>query len=347
MEVRSKAPVRISFGGGGTDVSPYPEERGGCVVSTTINKFVWSTLTPRKDKEICIESYDYMRSLKFRSLDEVVYGDELDLIKAVIKKMNDTSQGVNIFARGDVPPKSGIGGSASAFVSIIGLFNHIRRKKMNSYEIAELAYHLEREELKNKGGRQDQYASVFGGLNFIEFRGGDDVRLIPLKISEDNYLELEKNLVLAYVSKRAESGDIISEQIKSYSKKEKEIVGALDAVKEIALEMKDALMSGDLNYFGELLHRGWESKKKFNPMVTTSFIDDLYAFARKYGAVGGKITGAGGGGHMVFYCEPNKEQVVKEKLKAAGANVIDFSFDRNGLQTWKIEEIPKRRKRGA
>lgn len=144
MEVRSKAPVRISFGGGGTDVSPYPEERGGCVVSTTINKFVWSTLTLRKDKEICIESYDYMRSLKFRSMDEVAYGDELDLIKAVLKKMNDTSQGVNIFARSDVPPKSGIGGSASAFVSIIGLFNHIRRKKMNSYEIAELAYHLER-----------------------------------------------------------------------------------------------------------------------------------------------------------------------------------------------------------
>lgn len=173
------------------------------------------------------------------------------------------------------------------------------------------------------------------------------MRVVPLKISEDNYLELEKNLVLAYVSKRAESGDILSEQIKSYSKKEKEVVGALDAVKEIALEMKDALMSGYLNRFGELLHKGWESKKKFNPMITTSFIDDLYALARKYGAVGGKITGAGGGGHMVFYCEPNKEQVVKEKLKAAGANIIDFSFDRNGLQTWKINETPICCQRGA
>jgi D-glycero-alpha-D-manno-heptose-7-phosphate kinase len=335
--IRSKAPVRVSFGGGGTDVSPYPEERGGCVVSTTINKFVWSSLSLRKDQEIFMESYDYLKSLKFRSMDEVKYGDELDLIKAVIKKMNDTGRGVNIFARSDIPPKSGMGGSAAAFVSIIGLFNHLRKKKLNPYEIAELAYHLEREELKNKGGRQDQYASAFGGLNLIEFRGGDDVRVIPLRIKDAHYLELEKNLVLAYVSKRTESGDILSEQVASYIKKERDVVEALDRVKEIALEMEYALTSGDLTYFGELLHKGWEAKKKFNPMITTSYIDDLYKLARKYGAIGGKITGAGGGGHMIFYCEPNKEHIVKEKLHAAGAVPVDFSFDRDGLKTWEID----------
>jgi len=336
MIVHSRAPVRISFGGGGTDVSPYTEEHGGCVVSATIDRYAWSSLELRGDGRIVLKD-TRTKPIEFRSPGDLSYGGPLDLLSAVVKNMYVGGEGLNLALRNDVPPRSGLGSSASAFVSVIGVFNHMRREsRMTDYEIAELAYKLEREELGNRGGRQDQYASVFGGLNFIEFRGGDFVRVNPIRVKRDCLLELEKNLVLAYVMERSTSGDIISEQVKSYVKGERKVVEALHRVKALAEDTNRALRKGDLNRFGELLHEGWVEKKKFTPMMTNDYIDRIYDIARGHGALGGKISGAGGGGHMIFYCESGREEEVALKLTEAGVQVRDFSFNMQGLQTWEV-----------
>lgn len=353
MIIRSRSPVRISFGGGGTDVPPYCDEKNGCVLSATINKYSYASLESRSDQEIHIESGNLLKKLSFGSIDEMTYNDELDLLKAAVKNLNTTRMGLNIFLRSDVPPKSGLGGSAACFVALIGLFNHLRLDKMTNYEIAELAHKLEREELKIAGGKQDQYATVFGGINFIEFsRNG--VRVNPLRMKKDHILELEKNLVLIHVGDRPQdvtreyltgkvkTDDIIGDQVKSVIEKKESVIEALDRTKEIAHEMRRAFITGDLIGFGELLHKAWEEKKKFSKMISNRCIDDLYALARKHGAIGGKITGAGGGGFMLFFCEPNKEQIVAEHLEKAGARPVSFAFDFDGLQTWEVSYLTGR-----
>ncbi len=351
MIIRSRSPVRISFGGGGTDVPPFCDEHGGCVVSATINKYSYATLESRTDSEIHIESGNFLKKLRFDSVDEMTYNNELDLLKAAIKSLNTTKMGLNIFLRSDVPPKSGLGGSASCFVALIGLFNHMRMNNMTNYEIAELAYKIEREELKIGGGKQDQYAAVFGGINYIEF-GNGWVRVNPLRIKKDHILELEKNLVLAYVGDRPKedvvreyitgkikTNDIIGDQVKALIEKKESVIDAMNKTKVIAQEMRRSLMTGDLIGFGELMHKAWEEKKKFSKMVSNPYINGLYDLARKHGAIGGKITGAGGGGFMLFFCEPNKEQIVSEQLEKAGAKPISFAFEFDGLQTWEVNYL--------
>ncbi|MFH1055284.1 MAG: GHMP kinase [Candidatus Altiarchaeota archaeon] len=336
MVIHTRAPVRISFGGGGTDVSPYTEEHGGCVVSAAINKYASGSVELRKDREIHLKD-SHTKGLTFKSTDDIKYGTPLDLLAAVVKNMHSTKEGLNLRLRGDVPPRSGLGSSASAFIALIGLFNHMRREsRMTDYEIAELAYNLEREELHNKGGRQDQYASVFGGINYIEFRGHDFVRVNPVRMRRAHHLELEKNLVLVHIMERSKSGDIISDQIDSYVKGKKEVVAALHKVKALAEETHHSLRKGDLNRFGELLHEGWVEKKKFSPMMSNEHIDRLYEKARKHGAIGGKIGGAGGGGHMILYCESGREEEVAKVFSDAGSTVRSFSFDMHGLQTWEV-----------
>jgi len=335
MIVHSRAPVRISFGGGGTDVSPYTEEHGGCVVSAAINKYAWGSLELAESTGIKLYDSHYP-SVRFKSLGDVRYGTKQDLLSAVVKNMHSGRRGVTMRLRGDVPPRSGLGSSASAFVSLIGLFNHMRRESMmTDYEIAELAFRLEREELGNKGGRQDQYASVFGGLNFIEFRGDDFVRVNPVRLKRDHLLELEKNLILVHVMDRKKSGDIISDQVRGYVTGRAGVVDALNMVKALAEETHRALLKGDLARFGLLLHEGWMEKKKFSPMISNTRIDRIYAKARRHGALGGKIGGAGGGGHMIFYCESGREEEVAKALSDSGCYVRSFSFDMQGLQTWE------------
>lgn len=339
MIIRSRSPLRISFGGGGTDVPPVCDELGGCVVSATINKYSYATLAQRSDKEIHIESADFLKNIKFGSMSEIEYNNELDLLKAVIKKMNTSELGLDIFMRSDVPLKSGLGSSAASFAAMIGLFNHMKKeRKMTNYEVAELAYKLEREELKIGGGKQDQYATVFGGLNFIEF-GNKWVRVNPLKLKKDHILELEKHMILAFTQNRQteSSGDIIKDQISLFVKKDKNVREAFENTKTIAQEMRYALLRGDMESFGKLLHEAWESKKKHSRMISNPYIDSIYETARKNGAIGGKITGAGGGGFILFYCEQNKEHVVMEKLEKMGVKPMTFTFDWEGLQTWEME----------
>ncbi len=333
--VRSRAPVRISFAGGGTDVSPYCDEHGGCVVNATITKYSYASLTQRADDKIAIAAADYVEKLLFHRISDISYDNRLDLIKAVVKKMSGDRGGFDIFMRSEVPPKSGLGSSAAAFVALIGMFNRLQGLKMSNYEIAETAVSLERTELGNMGGRQDQYACAFGGLNFIEFYRDSHVKVTPLKLKQEHALELEKSLLLVYVAPREKSGDIISDQMKRYGRGEKETVEALHESVLLAKEMKKALSEGHLGRFGELLDLSWKQKKKFSPLISNPNIEKIYRIAKEAGALGGKISGAGGGGFMFFFCDVDKEYNVSVRLGELGLNPMPVHFDSHGMRAWE------------
>lgn len=333
--IKSRSPLRISFAGGGTDLPPYCHEKGGLVVSASIGKYAYATLTPRDDKEIHIESVDFLKSVKFDDCSQLDYNQELDVLKAVIKHLNPYDRGLNIWMRNDVPPRSGLGASAAAFSAMIGLFNHILAERgMTKYQIADLAFKLEREELGIAGGYQDQYATVFGGFNYIEV-DKSGVRVEPIPLKDESIFELEKQLVLIYAKDRPIQGGVIEAEKKAY-KENKAAAAALDHTKELAKEIRYSLIKSDFGRFGEILHEAWQSKKKHSSLVSDAFIDELYDTAIKQGAIGGKISGAGGGGFMFFLCRHNTEHKVREALEHMGAKSVPFTFDRDGLKTWEI-----------
>lgn len=336
MIIRSKAPLRVSFAGGGTDVSPYMEERGGIVLSATIDKYAYSSMRLRDDHQIAVQSLDYDIVAKYQLEDGLNYDGELDLVKAVILNMNGVSeQGLDFFMHCDAPPGSGLGSSSAMLVALIGLFKQWKRLPLTNYEIAELAYRIERQDLAIQGGMQDQYAAVFGGFNFIEF-GRSAVVVNPLRIDQDIINELEYCLLLCYTGCTRLSGNIITTQRSAYINRDAQVLKAMDEMKRLAVEMKNALLQGRLRDFGSLLHEEWEYKKQMAKQITNAAIDELYEAARAHGALGGKISGAGGGGYLFFYCEFDRKHMVAEALEKLGAQVVEFAFDHSGLQTWEV-----------
>jgi len=332
--VRSKAPLRISFGGGGTDVSPYPEECGGITLSATIDKYIYTTLVVRDDECISAKSLDYDTSVKYNTNGEFKYDGNLDLVKAATKVMGVT-RGCDLFLHSDAPPGTGLGSSSTLVVSMISSLSQLHNTRLSTHETAELAYHIEREELSIKGGRQDQYAAAFGGFNFMEFNNGTTI-VNPLHINEGILNELEYRLMLCYTGKRRLSAGIIDDQVESYKAGKEEVLRALHETKTLAVDMRQALLRGQLNKFGELLHSAWCSKKQFSDKMSDSHIDTLYDTARRYGAIGGKLLGAGGGGYLLLLCEFDKKHIVADRLAQLGGQIVGFSFDIRGVQTWEV-----------
>lgn len=328
--VRARAPLRLSFAGGGTDVSPYLEEHGGAVISATIQKYAYGTLSPRDDDTIEVRSLDLDTTARFDTDEEFTYGGDLDLVKVVLDNFSP-EQGLDMFLHSDVPPGSGLGSSSTVMVALIGLFRQLQHLGLSDYETAELAYKLERIDLGLEGGKQDQYAASFGGFNFIEFRK-DETIVNPLKIPRELLNELSYRFLIAYTGTTRLSGNIIAEQKDRAEKGQN--VEALDAVKELAVEIKEALVKEDLSEFGELMHQGWEHKKKFASKITSPEIDSLYETARDHGAIGGKISGAGGGGFMMLFCEAGRKHEVARALRQAGAEPEGVAFDLRGLEMW-------------
>jgi D-glycero-alpha-D-manno-heptose-7-phosphate kinase len=343
--VRSKAPLRLSFGGGGTDVPPYTHERGGVVLNSTINKYAYCTVKESSEDEISVTSLDYDIIAKYHSDKDLVYNGELDLVKAAIKRIrtmplegsNRTLDMLRMFMHSDAPPGSGLGSSSTMAVALVGAMTHWLQLPLTNYEIADLAYKIEREDLKIEGGYQDQYASSFGGFSFIEFKG-DTIIVNPLKIRRSTLNEFEYCLLLCYTGATRLSANIIKDQVGGFIRGNKTVVNALDETKNLAISMKEALLRGNLTEFGELLHSAWENKKKFSSKVTNETINKMYERAREAGALGGKLLGAGGGGYLMFYCDFEKVNKVAETLEGLKGEIVDFSFERSGLQTWEVEE---------
>ncbi len=337
MIIRSRAPLRISFSGGGTDVSPYPEEKGGVVLSTTIDKYSYASLIPKQEPVIQVKSLDFDVVAKYDVDRQLVYDGELDLVKGVLNTLLEgRGDGFVLFIHSDAPPGSGLGSSSTMAVTLIGIIRQWLQKPWTNYDIGQLAYHVEREVLGIKGGKQDQYAAAFGGFNFVEFHR-DYTVVNPLRISPIILNELEYHLLLCYTGKTRLSARIIETQVKGYVERQADSVAALDELKQITIDMKNALLQGRLNDFGALLHDAWMNKKRLAKQITNEEIDILYETARKHGALGGKILGAGGGGYLLVYCPFDQKHIIAEELEKAGGQVVKFGFEQQGLQTWEVD----------
>lgn len=337
MTIRSRSPLRISFGGGGTDVSPYCDERGGVVLSATIDRYAYATIEPAGDL-IEVESLDYDVSIAYALDQAFVYDGQLDLAKAVIDRFraeHGLDGGMRVRLHNDAPPGSGLGSSTAICVALIGALAAHLRVALDPYELAELAYRVERVDAGIRGGRQDQYATVFGGLNFIEFEQSATV-VNPLRLRPETLYELEYGLVFAYVGGQHFSSRIIERQVGNYESGASDAVEAMDRIKELAGEMKRALLLGDVREFGTLLDAGWQAKKRMAQGITNPRIDEVYEAARGAGALGGKVSGAGGGGFMFFVTDPSCRFSVQDALRREGAELVNFTFVQEGMRAWSV-----------
>jgi D-glycero-alpha-D-manno-heptose-7-phosphate kinase len=338
--VRSKAPLRISFAGGGTDVSPYPEERGGAVLNCTISRYAYATLEAGGggNGTVSVHSLDYNLSVNYAKPEDLVYNGELDLVKAavnVLRPKAEHQESLQLSLHSDAPVGTGLGSSSTMAVALVGAFQRYLRESWTAYEVAELAYRIERMELGLKGGRQDMYAATFGGFNFMEF-DAKRTTVTPLKIAPEVANELAYRLLLCYTGTSHYSGDIIERQQASFAHKEGNTARALDATKALAIEMKNELLRGNIDGMGRLLDELWQLKKQFAEGISNPQIDRFYDRARAAGALGGKLVGSGGGGYILLFCDFARRAEVAKAVQASGGTVTDFSFEAAGLQTWEL-----------
>ena len=337
--IRARAPLRLAFGGGGTDVAPYADERGGYVLNATINLYAWVSIAPNDSGTIRLRSLDYGEAVSFsagQATGAVTSGGNMLLAKGVMDSLNIAERipsGFDLFTHTDCPPESGLGASSTMTVALIGAFDRWLKLGLNRYQIAQLAVRIERLDLGLVGGKQDQYAAAFGGFNFIEF-SDNDVLVNPLRLPTEWVSELEYSLVLAFSGKRHGASDIISDQIDNFRQQRDENVTAMDRTKQMAFEMKRHLLKGNFEQFGSLLHEAWIAKKGMAKRVTSPRIDVIYDAGRAAGALGGKVSGAGGGGFIFFFAAPDRRHQVIKALKHAGSQVVQFGFTNAGLQTW-------------
>ncbi len=340
MIYRSKAPLRIGLAGGGTDVSPYCDLYGGAILNATISLSAYANIEPLDDKKIIVEALDRKEIQIHDFNSQLPINGELDLLKGVYnrvkKEFSFPDSGFRLSTFVDAPAGSGLGTSSTLVVAILGAFVEMLKLPLGDYDIAHLAYEIERYDLGLAGGRQDQYAATFGGVNFMEFYGNDKVIVNPLRIRSHYLHELENNLVLYFTATSRESATIIKEQVKNVTSKDEKSIDAMHQLKEQAKMMKDALLKGKLSEFGEILDFGFQQKRKMAANISNSAIEEIYESAKKAGATGGKISGAGGGGFMIFYCPGNTNYAVKEALMKFGGEVKNYTFTKYGLSSWSV-----------
>jgi len=335
MIIRSKAPFRVSFGGGGTDMSPYCTEHGGCVINTTIDRHIYLTIKPREDKKIHIFSVNYNKKVIFDIGDRDYTGD-FEIFKGIVNVL-DIKNGFNITIFSELPAGSGMGGSSSLSVALIGAFNAYYDLRFNKHTIAQKAYDIERIELKQKGGYQDQFAAAYGGFNFIEFT--NEIKVIPIQASKEMISELHYCLILCYIGGSHFSSDIQDEVLKGYKIEKKSYMESMQDLKEVAHSMRNILESNNLNNlnkFGDLLHKGWLAKKSLSSKISNKSIENFYLTSRKHGVLGGKLLGAGGGGHLLLFSKPDKKYQVIQELEKIGGQIVNFHFNPKGLEVWKV-----------
>ena len=340
MIIRSRAPLRLGLAGGGTDVSPYSDIYGGAILNTTINLFAYATIIPRSNGKIIINAIDRNERLEFESTDNLPFNGELDLLKGIYNRIvSDFTKkklSFELVTFVDAPAGSGLGSSSTLVTAVVGAFVEWLKIPLGEYDIAQLAYKIERIDLGYAGGKQDQYAATFGGVNFMEFFDNDKVIVNPLRIKSSVLNELAYNLVLYYTGTSRLSATIIEKQQKSIKHNDTSSINAMHKTKEIAVSIKEAILKSDLNSIGEILHEGWQVKKQLAKGISNAAIDEIYEEARKAGALGGKISGAGGGGYMFFYCPQNTRFNVINTLTQFGGTVTPFQFTKSGLSSWSI-----------
>lgn len=332
---RARAPVRISFGGGGSDLTHFFWDYSGAVINATISIYSHATLRLRNDSRIIIHSLDLGETLEAGNLQEALQPNEkFGLIQAVLKVINPDF-GFELFLNSDFPMGSGLGGSAVVTAVILGCFNEFRRDKWDNHELAELAFQAERFNLGVSGGWQDQYATVFGGFNFMEFKKEQNI-VHPLRIPHNALLELEESLILCNTGLSHDSGNVHDDQREKM--KSEEVQDKVRMNVELTYEMRNSLLRGKLLEVGTNLNKTWLLKKEFSNKISTPYLDEIYDLALNNGAIGGKLLGAGGGGFFLFFVTPFKKHQLLTALVERGLKNHPFKFDQDGLRSWIARE---------
>ena len=325
MIYRSKAPLRIGLAGGGTDVSPYCDIYGGAILNATISLYAYATIEPLDAHEIIFEAVDRAEHVSYSVAPELPIDDRLDLATGVynrlVRQYGSMPSTFRLTTFVDAPAGSGLGTSSTLVVAIIGAFAEWLRLPLGEYDVAHMAYEIEREDLKMAGGKQDQYAATFGGVNYMEFYEEGRVIVNPLRIKTQILNELENNLLLYFTATSRKSADIIEVQSKNVVDKNAQSIEAMHQLKEQSRMMKEALLRGKVHDIGAILDYGFKFKKQMAAGISNERMDRIYEIALAAGATGGKISGAGGGGFMMFYCPANTRYKVQDALKGFGGEL--------------------------
>jgi D-glycero-alpha-D-manno-heptose-7-phosphate kinase len=333
--IRSRAPVRVSFGGGGSDLTHYFENSSGAVINTAISIYSHGAMRVRGDSKIIISSLDLGATLTANSLeDALAQKGPFGLIQSLMHVVQP-KYGFELCLNSDFPVGSGLGGSATLSAVVLGCFNMLRKDKWNQHELAEIAFQAERLHLGIAGGWQDQYAAVFGGFNFIEFHPEENI-VSPIRLQSDIALELEESLVLCDTGIDHHSGNIHDDQKQAMSSES--VRKMVKKNVELTYSTRKHLLKGDLVKFGECLDASWRLKRNFSSMISSDHIDAIYEGALENGALGGKLLGAGGGGFFIFYVPPFRKHTLITYLKTKNLTIQPFRFEPDGLKTWTSRE---------
>jgi len=341
MIARSRAPLRLGLAGGGTDVSPYCDVYGGRVMNVTIDRYAHAILSPRQGGESCFHALDVEQQEVHSCSHRIDVDGPLRLLKGVYARvsrdfLNDERPPLTIKTFSDAPPGSGLGSSSTMVVALLQAFVEYFSLPLGEYEVAQLAYDIERKDLKLAGGKQDQYAATFGGFNFMEFYADDRVIVNPLRIKNWVWAELETSLVLYFTGVSRDSADIIDQQSRNVGDKNQASIDAMHQLKHEAIEMKECVLKGDLRRLETTLQAGWMAKKKTATTVSNPLIETLERLAFAHGARAAKVSGAGGGGFMMFLCDPERRIELTRILLQQGGSIMNFHFTPQGATSWRI-----------
>lgn len=341
MIARSRAPLRLGLAGGGTDVSPYCDVYGGNVMNVTIDRYAYAIVAPGDGRQTCFHALDVRHEETFSCSEGIVQGGALQLLKGVYARvcrdfLDGDHPSLTVKTFSDAPPGSGLGSSSTMVVALLQAFVEYFSLPLGEYEVAQLAYDIERKDLKLAGGKQDQYAATFGGFNFMEFYADDRVIVNPLRVKDWVWAELESSLVLYFTGVSRASADIIDQQSRNVGAKNQASIEAMHQLKQEALQMKECILKGDLQRLETTLQAGWEAKKKTATSISNPLIEQVERVAFAHGARAAKVSGAGGGGFMMFLCNPERRIELIRALLEQGGSTLDFHFTPHGASSWRI-----------
>lgn len=337
--IRSKAPLRLALAGGGTDLSPFCDEHGGAVLNCTIDRYAYAFVATRPDSRLVFHARDIRKQEQHDAGRPLPIGEGLRLHRCVYNHFLETgldpSLGLTVTTVVDAPAGSGLGSSSALVVAICEAFRELCNAPLGLYDLGHLAFEIERVRLGLAGGKQDQYAAAFGGVNFIEFMRNDRVIVNPLRVARAILNELEASLVVCFTGASRESADIIKQQTANMEQRDAKALDALFALKASAIDMKQALLAGDLERMARTLEASWLSKKATATSISNGAIEQLFDVGRKAGATAGKVSGAGGGGFLMFLVNPEDRLNVIESLNHAGGRAGPTHLTFSGVETWQ------------
>jgi D-glycero-alpha-D-manno-heptose-7-phosphate kinase len=340
LSVRARAPLRLGLAGGGTDLSPYCDEHGGAILNATIARYAYAHLSFRRDNQLCFSAHDVRHEDLTPLAAELPLDRGLLLHRAVHNRMvRDYLRGrlhaVTVATTVDAPPGSGLGASSALVVALVEAYRAAFRLPLGRYDVARLAFEIERIDLRLAGGRQDQYAAAFGGVNYMEFLPGDRVIVNPLRISSSYLYEFEASLIVCFTGESRASA-IIQDQVKAATEHDPIALEAMHQLKSDALDMKQALLAGNIRHIAEVLNRSWQAKRKTSKSVSNARVEEIFELGLKNGAVAGKVSGAGGGGFLMFMTDPEHRYRLVTALNEAGALASPIQFTDGGAESWPI-----------